>query len=243
MDPFTLAPLAALLEAASGALLWVAATLQPLTGTSAAAAAIVLVTLLVRAMLVPTGIAQAKADQTRARLAPGLRALQRRHRDDPERLRRETMRLYADENASPLTGCAPILIQAPIIGVLYAVFLHPSIAGHANALLTAELGGVPLGASLVGTLTTGASDPATCALFGAIVLIIALVAEGTRRAFRPADDAASVPGPLRLVGALQFTTAVVATMVPLAAAIYLVVTVSWTLGQRLVLRRIYPLPS
>ena len=32
-------------------------------------------------------------------------------------------------------------------------------------------------------------------------------------------------------------------MVPLAAAIYLVVTVSWTLGQRLVLRRIYPLPS
>jgi hypothetical protein len=35
---------------------------------------------------------------------------------------------------------------------------------------------------------------------------------------------------------LQFATAVVAAFVPLAAGIYLLVTVAWTLGQRLLLR-------
>jgi YidC/Oxa1 family membrane protein insertase len=41
---------------------------------------------------------------------------------------------------------------------------------------------------------------------------------------------------------LQFATAVVALFVPLAAGLYLFVTVTWTLAQRLVLRRRFPLP-
>ena len=45
----------------------------------------------------------------------------------------------------------------------------------------------------------------------------------------------------RALGLLQFITAVIAVFVPLAAALYLLVTVAWTLGQRVVLRRAYPL--
>ncbi len=37
-----------------------------------------------------------------------------------------------------------------------------------------------------------------------------------------------------------FITAVVAVFVPLAAGIYLLVTVLWTLGERLILRRVFP---
>jgi YidC/Oxa1 family membrane protein insertase len=44
-----------------------------------------------------------------------------------------------------------------------------------------------------------------------------------------------------MLGALQFMTAVVACVVPLAAGIYLLVTVWWTLGQRVLLRRRYPI--
>ena len=46
--------------------------------------------------------------------------------------------------------------------------------------------------------------------------------------------------PAGLLGALQFMTAVAAVFVPLAAGIYLLTTAAWTLGQRLVLRRIFP---
>lgn len=170
-----------------------------------------------------------------------LRSPRRGPRKDPERLRRETGRLYAEENASPYGGCASLLVQAPVIGLLYAVFVHPSIAGHANALLAANLSGVPLGVSPVGALTSGTLSLPACALFGGIVVSIVLVAEATRRLSPGADAVSSaLTGPLRLIDLLPFSTAVVATMVPLAAAIYLVVTVTWTLAQRVVLRRLYP---
>jgi len=45
----------------------------------------------------------------------------------------------------------------------------------------------------------------------------------------------------RVLGALPFLTAAVACVVPLAAGLYLLVTVWWTYAQRLVLRRRFPL--
>ena len=249
MDLYAFPPIAALLDGAHAVLMALAAMLDPLIGVSSAAAAVVLVTLLVRAALIPVGISQAKAERTRARLAPKLAELQRRHRTNPERLQREMMALYADEGTSPMAGCLPMLIQAPIVGVIYALFILPTIAGHPNALLEQTVLGVPLGSSLAGSIAAGTLTPGSFVVFGAIVVAIALVGEVTRRVFRPqapnlADAAAASslarPGVARMLGFLQFITAVIAIFVPLAAALYLLVTVAWTLGQRIVLRRIYP---
>lgn len=244
MDLSAFPPIAALLNAAYTLLMWLASLLQPLAGAAAAAAAVVVLTVAVRAALIPVGIAQAKAEQTRSRLAPKLKALQQRHRNDPERLQRETMKLYADEKASPFAGCLPMLAQAPVVALVYTLFLHATIAGHANGLLSQHLLGAQLGTSLAGAITTGTASPVTLAVYGAVVAVIVAVAELTRRAFRmPVDPGA---GPLagtaaRAAGALQFTTAVFALFVPLAAALYLATTVTWTLVQRVILRRRHPL--
>ena len=244
MDPFSFAPIAATLDAVYAVLMALAALLQPLTGAASAAVAVILLTLFVRALLIPTGVAQAKAEQTRARIAPKLLALQRQHKNDRERLQRETMRLYADEKASPFAGCLPILIQAPLVGMIYALFLHTVIAGHPNELLTEQLFGVPLGAGLITMLGNGTLTSAAGAVFGILILMIAVVAEITRRVFRPETTPDPSPldsaGALRIVGLLQFATAAVAMFVPLAAGLYLLVTVTWTLLQRLILRRSYP---
>ncbi|GAA1527338.1 YidC/Oxa1 family membrane protein insertase [Agromyces terreus] len=260
MNLYAFPPIAAVLDAAYSLLMSLSNLLEPLAGASSAALAIVLVTLLVRAALIPVGILQAKAERTRARLAPKIAELQRKHKKDPERLQRETMALYAEEGTSPLAGCLPMLVQIPVVGVIYALFILPVIAGHPNELLAHTLFGVPLGTSLAGSIAAGTATPTVIVVFGTIVLLIALVGEITRRAFRPvatAPDAASpattgagtMPGTLSpeglarmqgVLGLLQFITAVVAMFVPLAAAIYLLVTVAWTLGQRLVLRRMYP---
>ena len=247
MDLFSFPPLAAALDIASSALLALTTALTPMAGTAAAAVAVLVITLMVRAALIPVGISQARAEQTRFRLAPKLLALQRRFRKDPERLQRELQKLYRDEQASPFAGLLPVLLQAPVIGILYAVFMHPTIAGHANTLLQEELFGVPLGASLAGSLGAGVTDPGTLLVFGAVVLSIAVVGELTRRFLRmpeqprDPDDAPAVAVPPALLGALQFVVAVVAVFVPLAAGLYLAVTVAWTFVQRLILRRRYPL--
>ncbi|WP_279367232.1 membrane protein insertase YidC [Microbacterium testaceum] len=242
MDLFAFPPLALLLDLATRALLALTSLLEPLAGGLAAALAVVVVTLAVRVLLIPVGVSQARAEQTRARLAPRLRALQERWRKNPERLQRETLQLYRDEGSSPFAGMQPVLAQAPVVGLLYAVFLHAQVGGHANTLLTHDVFGVPLGRSLIGALTTGTMDAATLAVFGTLVIVIAGVAELTHRLLRPAVDPSAPAWTTGMLGVLQFTTAMVALFVPLAAGLYLTVTTAWTLGQRLLLRRRYPLP-
>jgi len=242
VDLFAFPPFALLLDLATRALLALTLLLEPLAGGLAAALAVVVVTLAVRVLLLPVGVSQARAEQTRARLAPRLRALQERWRKNPERLQRETLQLYRDEGSSPFAGILPVLAQAPVVGLLYAVFLHAQVGGHANTLLTHDVFGVPLGRSLLGALTTGTTDAATLAVFGLLVVVIAGVAELTRRLLRPAVDPSAPAWTTGMLGVLQFTTAVVALFVPLAAGLYLTVTTAWTLGQRLLLRRRYPLP-
>ncbi|WP_404437649.1 YidC/Oxa1 family membrane protein insertase [Microbacterium aerolatum] len=245
MDIYAFPPIAAILDAAYGALTALSAALEPIAGSAASAAAVILVTLLIRALLIPVGVSQAKAEQTRARLAPKLRELQKRHKKNPERLQRETMQLYKDENTSPFAGCLPVLLQAPVVGILYTLFLRTDIAGHANELLAHDLFGASLGTSLVHMLFAGPFSLPTLLVYLALIAIVIVVAEITRRVFRPApvdDSPLSSPGMLRMMSALHYLTAVFAVFVPLAAALYLTVTVAWTLVQRVVLRRRYPLP-
>ncbi|MFJ4046376.1 YidC/Oxa1 family membrane protein insertase [Microbacterium sp. NPDC089987] len=245
MDIFAIPPLTLLLDAAYSALLTLSVSLQPLAGSAAAALAVVLITLAVRAVLIPVGVSQARAEQLRARLAPRLRALQQRYGKDRERLQRETMALYRDEQASPLAGCLPLAVQAAVVGVLYTLFLRPEIAGHPNALLAHDLLGAPLGESLLTAVGAGLEAP-TALVWAVVLAVIMIVADVTRRVFRPqvpTEGPLATPGMLGVMNALHYLTAVFAVFVPLAAAIYLVVTVTWTLAQRWVLRRRYPLPA
>src|SRR5690606_22421618 len=123
--------------------------------------------------------------------------------------------------------------------------LRPQIAGHANALLSHELFGAPLGTSLLQALGSGGLDVPTGTVWAVVLVIIVVVADISRRVFRPqapADGPLASPGMLRVMNGLHYLTAAFATVVPLAAALYLVVTVTWTLVQRTLLRRRYPLP-
>src|SRR5690606_18855792 len=158
----------------------------------------------------PVGISQARAEQMRARLAPRMRDLQKRHGKDRERLQRETMALYRDEQASPLAGCLPLLVQAAVVGTLYTLFLRPQIAGHANALLSHELLGAPLGTSLLQALGSGGLDVPTGTAWAVVLVIIVVVADISRRVFRPqapADGPLASPGMLRVMNGLHYLTA------------------------------------
>ena len=44
-----------------------------------------------------------------------------------------------------------------------------------------------------------------------------------------------------VLGVLQFVTAIIALIVPVSAGIYLAITMSWTLVQRVVLTRAFPM--
>lgn len=239
MDLSAFPPLAAVLDAAHTALLGLADLLEPLAGSSAAAFAVVLVTVAVRALLVPLGVLQVRAESARRRLAPKLAELQRRDKKNPETLQRKTLELYRAEGVSPFAGMLPALAQVPIVSVLYGVAVSPTLNGHPNDLLAETLFGAPLGFSLPGMLA--APTVAVLVPLG-LLLVIAVVAWFTRRqTLRMAAAAPVAEGPLAgatsTLSWLSFVTVVIAAFIPLAAALYLAVSTTWTFAERTLLRR------
>lgn len=260
MNLYAFGPIAAILDSAYRLLLGFASFIEPFAGELSAAIAIVALTVVIRSALIPVGRSQVRAEYTRRRLAPQLRALQQRYRGKPEVLQRKTMELYAAEKASPFAGILPALAQAPVLSLVYALFVLAVINGHANALLGMHLFGVPLGTSLVAFLGAG-MPPLGLIVFAALLLAIAATAWMSRRhamkvaaenpVAPPASASASRSGaasgtpalptaPAWLPSALSwlpFITVAFAAFVPLAATLYLAVTTAWTLAERAWLRR------
>jgi YidC/Oxa1 family membrane protein insertase len=245
MDIFSFAPVAAALNAAYVTVTGLSGLLVPLAGGMSAALAIVLVTLALRGLLIPVGRSQVRAQADRMRLAPRLQELQRRYKTNRELLMRKTQELYASERVSPFAGLVPTLIQAPVLSLVYGLFVRPEIGGHANALLAQHLFGVPLGSSLGTLFSSGAAWPGVL-VFAALLLVIVIVAEVARRVAVAAPPApGATPATLRMARILSwmpFLTVVFAAFVPLAATLYLAVTTTWTQVERAILRRRY-LPS
>jgi YidC/Oxa1 family membrane protein insertase len=86
--------------------------------------AIILLTILVRAILFPVTLKQqrsmAKFQEASQRLKPKIEALQERYKNNPKKLREEQMRLMQAEGATfPLAGCLTMLLQMPVFFGLF----------------------------------------------------------------------------------------------------------------------------
>ena len=247
MDFYAFGPVAAVLDLAYRGVTALITLFEPFAGHLAAALAIVALTVIVRAVLIPVGRSQVRAEFTRRRIAPKLQALQRRYKGKPELLQEKTLALYRAEKTSPFAGMLPTLAQAPVLSIVYGLFIVATINGHGNGLLTHDLFGVPLGTSLVALVTGGQVWPGIL-VFAGLLVVIAVVATFSRlialrfAAQQPVDDAAPGAAMMKSMASwlswLPFLTVVFASVVPLAATIYLTVTTTWTLVERIILRRV-----
>ena len=225
--------------------------LTPVLGGLAAVAAIVVFTMAVRLLLMPLSLRALRGQAVQARLAPQLVALRQRYGKQPERLQREMAALYKREGTSMFAGFAPLLLQWPFLSVMYLLFRSPTVGGTANTLLTHDLFGVPLGAHwLSGAGPLGLASGQGVVFVGLFALLAALcwlsarlgrlmTAQATGTA--PAPGAAAGPGaagrPGLLVRALPYLTVVIAAFAPLAAGIYLLTTLAWSLAERMLYSR------
>jgi YidC/Oxa1 family membrane protein insertase len=56
-------------------------------------------------------------------LGPKITQVRERYKDEPAKLQSEMMAVYKAENVSPVSGCAPMLLQIPVFFALYKVIL------------------------------------------------------------------------------------------------------------------------
>jgi YidC/Oxa1 family membrane protein insertase len=193
-------------------------TLRPLLGAESAWFAILLLTVLVRVALLPLAIVQARGARAQLALQPEVAALRRRYAKRPEQLQAALRDLYQERGVSPLPGYLPLILQLPVMWVVYRVVRASAFGG--------AFFGVPLGTALV-----AAPPPVLLALLGVLTVTAALSALRSGRAASAVSGPSGQPVPL-LTRVLPFAVVPVALWLPLAVVVYLAAGNLCTLAQQ-----------
>ncbi|MFF9137283.1 YidC/Oxa1 family membrane protein insertase [Streptomyces albogriseolus] len=232
--------------------------LRPLFGLSAAAAAIIAFTALVRLLVHPLSRAAARGQKARAALQPRIAELRRKHGKNPEKLQKAVLELHAEEKVSPLSGCLPSLLQLPAFFLLYHLFSSGTIGGEPNTLLTHQLLDAPLGGRWADALGDGGVFRGAGLVYLGLFAVVTVVAYVSYRLSRrmteasaamagagmagagadpQAPGAAAMGGVMKVMPFMSFFTLVTVAVVPLAAALYVVTSMTWSVIERSVLYR------
>jgi YidC/Oxa1 family membrane protein insertase len=102
---------------------------------------IILLTVVVRAALIPLTLRQFRSMQALQRLQPEIKALQARYKDDKQRLNQEMMKFYQENKVNPLGSCLPLLLQMPVFLALYFMLrvdlkknICPALTDYAHSI-------------------------------------------------------------------------------------------------------------
>ena len=104
--------------------------------------AIVVLTLIMRAIIWPLNVSQQRNMRTMQMLQPKLKAIQDRYKSNPQVMQQKLMEFYKEHKFNPMGGCLPLLIQMPIFILLYSALMSPqfiSLAGNSKFLFINRL--------------------------------------------------------------------------------------------------------
>ncbi len=93
--------------------------------------AILLLTVCIKAIFFPLANKSYKAMSKMRKLAPEMKKLRERYKDDKQKMQQELMAMYKKEKVNPASGCLPILIQIPVFFALYKVLFVTIEMRHA----------------------------------------------------------------------------------------------------------------
>ena len=100
--------------------------------------AVILFTVIVKTIILPLNIKQTNSMKEMQAITPEVQKLQKKYKNNPEKLNMETMKLYKLYKVNPMSGCLPLLIQLPIIWGLFGALQNPQkyvfTSGNLSAL-------------------------------------------------------------------------------------------------------------
>jgi YidC/Oxa1 family membrane protein insertase len=103
-------------------LFWVLAKVHRLVGNWGFT--IIIVTFLIKLLFFPLAQTSGRSMAKMRVLAPRMKTIQERFKDDREQLGKQMMELYKREKVNPLAGCLPIVVQIPVFIAFYYVLLE-----------------------------------------------------------------------------------------------------------------------
>ncbi len=96
--------------------------------------AIILLTILIRVILYPLSQKSIQSQKEMFVIQPEIKKIQEQYKNNKEEQMKKTMALYKEKGVNPFSGCLPLIIQLPILIVLYYVFLSGFVDGDLKNL-------------------------------------------------------------------------------------------------------------
>jgi YidC/Oxa1 family membrane protein insertase len=110
--------------------------LENLGVPGAIAWSIVVLTLIVRAVLIPLYRKQLVSQRRMQLIQPELKEVQKRYKGDQMKARLAQQELFKERGVNPLAGCLPLLLQLPLLFIMYSVIQNGLTNQDPSAMLT-----------------------------------------------------------------------------------------------------------
>jgi len=232
--------------------------------------AIVGLTVVIRAVLVPLTYRQLKSMQEMQRLAPQMQEIKEKYKEDKQRQQQEIMKFYQENEINPLASCLPLLLQLPVFVSLFYMLrtelkkhicgsqlvnyynAHPALAAKYKAAAhVASVSHLP-GKFIEQTACNKVALHSAKFLFlpditekatgiALIVLIVLYVGSQLASTFIATATADASQRWLFLLLPVAFV--VVLYRYPAGLLVYWITTNTWTIGQQYLIRRRLPPPE
>jgi YidC/Oxa1 family membrane protein insertase len=98
--------------------------------------AIILMTLIVRAALIPLFRRQIVSTKRMQLIQPEIKELQKRYKGDRAKFSQAQMELYKERGVNPASGCVPVLLQLPLLMIIYSVISQGLTNPNPHAMFT-----------------------------------------------------------------------------------------------------------
>jgi YidC/Oxa1 family membrane protein insertase len=216
---------------------------EPILGSQSYWFSIVLLTVSVRILLIPLTVKQVKSTRVMQELAPEIKKLQAKHKNDKTKLNEEMMALYKERGFNPMAGCWPLLAQAPFFFALYQVIYRPQIDGQPNILWGKTFFGIPLQQHWLALPGWDKIFSAAGITILILTTAMALTTYISQRQLMSKQTAQVNPQQQTMMRIMPLMFFVFAVNVPLAVIIYWVTTNFWSVGQQYMLLKTHPLPA
>jgi YidC/Oxa1 family membrane protein insertase len=191
--------------------------------------AIVALTISVRALLLPLTLKQVKSMRGLQLIAPEMKKLQEKYKDDRQRLNQEMMKLYSEHKVNPFASCLPLLAQLPVFIALFYLLqddLRVEICGQSAN---------PCGESPESSFLfiPDITDEAT----GAVLVTLVVLYVATQLASSLLMSVSADKNQRRIFLALPFVFVPFILSFPAGLLVYWITTNLWTIVQQFIVRK------
>jgi YidC/Oxa1 family membrane protein insertase len=203
---------------------------------------IVLLTICVRAVMIPLTLKQFKSMRALQTLQPELKAIQNKYKDDKQRQQQELMKFYKENKVNPLGSCLPLVAQLPVFISLFYM-LRKSLRGDICPQIQAAYKAVHGAAATTPCGPHGGAGflfipDLTNKATGGVLVVLILLYVGTQLASSLMMSSPTMDQTQRKI--MLFMPLVFVFFVinfPAGVLVYWITTNTWTIGQQYIVKR------